>query len=254
MTHPISIQNLRKAEVPRKNSVGHADSVEKILLQISMLSPDAVRYKPTTPAGKVLSERTFDTRVDRVMISPSLFRQFICTSGCTACCQKFTLDYIPSEFLTMVNHKEGFSERTVWVNGKKKQVYTNDQNHNPICDFLTVEKPWGGLGCAQWPSPPLSCISAPQLQFIQIRPASTYVLKKPFGRAWAMTPTPQCQFVQVDNVPDMNLGDLIRILDRFREWARYFGIKTAIPEVRRFLQRVEKTHMVPTEAMAVWER
>src|SRR5512146_477014 len=123
---------LRDQEIPRKNSVGHADSVEKILLQISMLSPDLVRYRPTTPAGKVLSERLYDTRVDRVLITPSLFRRFICASGCTACCQKFTLDYVPSEFVTQVQHKEGFSERTIWVNGKKKTVYTNDQNHNPI--------------------------------------------------------------------------------------------------------------------------
>lgn len=248
------IATLRQLETPRKNSVGHADSVEKILLQISMLSPEVVSYVPTSPAGRVLAERRFDGRVNEVLVTPSLFRTFICSAGCTACCQKFTLDYTPHEFQALVRDHTGFTERTVLVNGKKKVVYTNDQNQNPICDFLTVEKPTGGLGCAHWPSPPLSCISAPQMQFIQMRPQRTYVLKKPYGRAWAMTPTPQCQFIPADDVAEMHLEDLLSILDRFAEWARYFGIKTCIREVRKFIATADKTGMVPTQAMPVWRR
>jgi hypothetical protein len=243
---------LREQETPRRNSVGHADSVEKILLQISLLSPDVVRYIPTTPAGRVLAERRFDTVVDRVLLTSSLFRRFHCAAGCTACCQKFTLDYTPSEFMTMVQHKEGFSERTVWVNGKKKTVYTNDQNQNPICDFLTVKKPWGGLGCAQWPAPPLSCISAPQLQFIQMRPGSTYILKKPFGRAWAMTPTPKCEFIATDDIEEMGIQDMLSILDRFQEWARYFGIKTCLKETKKALRQSLTTGLVPVTTQVVW--
>lgn len=248
------IATLRSQETPRKNSVGHADSVEKILLQISMLSPDPVSYVPTTPAGRTLRERVYDGRVNEVLVTPSLFRKFICASGCTACCQKFTLDYTPSEFVTQVQDKTGFAERKVLVNGKNKIVWTNDQNQNPICDFLTVEKPGGGLGCAHWPAPPLSCISAPQMQFIQMRPQRTYVLKKPYGRAWAMTPTPQCEFVPVDTVAEMNLEDLLSILDRFAEWARYFGVKTCIRDIQKFIANVNKTGMVPTQALPVWRR
>lgn len=248
------IATLRSKETPRKNSVGHADSVEKILAQISLLSPDEVRYQPRTPAGRLLKERVYDAPVDRVLITNSLFRQFTCASGCTACCQKFTLDYTPGEFETVVKDKTGFSEREVLVNGKRKFVWTNDQNPNPICDFLTVEKPTGGLGCAHWPAPPLSCVSAPQFQVIQVRPRSTYVLKKPYGRAWAMTPTPQCEFEEVDNVADMHLEDLQMILDRMWEWARYFGIKTCIAKVSHALDRVQKTGLIPVEAQVVWER
>lgn len=248
------IATMRQQETPRKNSVGHADSVEKILLQISMLSPDPVAYVPTTPAGRTLRERVFDGRVNEVLITASLFRKFICTNGCTACCQKFTLDYTPSEFVTLVQDKTGFVEREVLVNGKKKLVYTNDQNQNPICDFLTVEKPGGGLGCAHWPAPPLSCISAPQMQFIQMRPQKTYVLKKPYGRAWAMTPTPQCQFEPIEDLSDADIPSLLLILDRFEEWARYFGIKTVIPHVRKALKSCETKGVVPVAAMSVWSR
>ena len=244
---------MRANETPRVNSVGHADSVEKILAQISLLTPDDVRYRPTTPAGRVLRERVLHAPVQQVLVTPSLFRKFICTPGCTACCQKFTLDYTPSEFVTKVEDKTGFEKRTVWVNGKEKYVFTNDQNQNPICDFLTAARPDGGLGCAHWPWSPLSCVSAPQLQFIQMRPSHTYVLKKPFGRAWAMTPTPQCQFEAVDNIEEMDLDNLISLLDRFHEWARYFGIKTCLAEVKKAIRDVKRTGLVPVTGQKVWE-
>lgn len=249
------IATLRSQEIPRKNSVGHADSVEKILSQISLLSPDPVRYQARSlNTGRLLDERVYDSPVDAVLLTPSLFRKFTCASGCTACCQKFTLDYTPSEFATVVKDQTGFSEREIFVNGKRKRIFTNDQNQNPICDFLTVEKPTGGLGCAQWPAPPLSCISAPQFQVIQMRPRATYILKKPYGRAWAMTPTPQCEFEQVDSVEEMNLDDLLDILDRFWEWARYFGIKTCISKVQRSIHHVRVSGLVPTTTQVVWER
>lgn len=245
------IAEMRANEIPRKNSVGHADSVEKILNQISLLSPDEVRYIPTTPAGRVLSERVYDVPVHEVLVAPSVFRRFNCVAGCTACCQKFTLDYVPSEFID-VQDQTGFEKRTIWVNGKEKYVWTNDQNQNPLCDFLTVERPDGGLGCAHYPHAPLSCISAPQLQFIQMRPNRTFVLKKPFGRAWAMTPTPQCEFIEVP-VAEMDLESNIVILDRYIEWARYFGIRTALVDVKKVLERAVRTGLVPTTTLSVWE-
>lgn len=249
-----SVTSLRAAETPRKNSVGHADSVEKILAQISMLSPDPVTYTPTTPAGRTLQQRVYDGRVQEVLVTPSLFRTFICAAGCTACCQKFTLDYTPHEFHTYTIDPTGFAERRVLINGKQKTVYTNDQNANPLCDFLTAIKPSGGLGCAQWPAPPLSCISAPQLQFIQMRPQRTYVLKKPYGRAWAMTPTPKCEFIPFDGWEGVDVTGMVSILKRFQEWARYFGIKNCIQNVIRELQRLEREGLVPTQAVSVWRR
>lgn len=201
----------------------------------------------------MLAERVFDTPVEEVLITPSLFRKFICTNGCTACCQKFTLDYVPSEFVNVPN-QEGFEEREVWVNGKRKIVLTNNQNDNPLCDFLRVERPDGGLGCANYTNAPLSCISAPQLQFIQMRPQRTFVLKKPFGRAWAMTPTPQCQFIEMDWGKEAlaEWQNMDSILARFQEWARYFGIKTVLPQVRKELKRLFTENLMPVQAYSVW--
>jgi hypothetical protein len=249
------IQLLREQEIGRKNSVGHADSVEKILGQISLMSPEPLTYEARTKTGRprIVS---LNTPVREVLITPSLFRKFICTVGCTACCQKFTLDYIPSEFIH-VEHQEGFEEREVWVNGKRKIIYTNDQNANPICDFLTAIRRESGqeaLGCANYQHAPLSCISAPQLQFIQMRPERTYVLKKPFGRAWAMTPTPQCQFIEMDmqNLePEIEM--MSGILNRFAEWGRYFGIKNVARIVKKEIAYLQRTGLMPTQAYSVWK-
>lgn len=231
------VRDLRLLETSRKNSVGHADSVEKILNQLALLSPNPVVYLAQTRSGRWRREQVFATEVNEVLITPSLFRKFICTDGCTACCQKFTLDYIPSE-IKHVDHIEGFFKREVFVNGNKKAVYTNDQNDNPICDFLRVQRPGGGLGCANYRYAPLSCISAPQLQFIQMRPGKTYVLKKPFGRAWAMTPTPQCEFVEFTSPGefDEEVKMMLSILTRFHAWAKYFKIETALPDVIRAIR------------------
>lgn len=247
------IKELRQAEIPRKNSVGHADSIEKIVAQLSLLSPIPVRYQARGKAGRILAERIFQTPVTEVLITPSLFRKFICTDGCTACCQKFTLDYTPGEFIHVEN-QEGFQEREVLVNGKKKVMWTNDQNANPICDFLRVKRPRGGLGCANYRHAPLSCISAPQLQFIQMRPTRTYVLSKPFGRAWAMTPTPQCEFVPLDDWDEVGreLESKMQILDRFAEWARYLGIKTVIPQIKRGMKELHQKNLMPVSAYPVW--
>lgn len=88
-----------------------------------------------------------------------------------------------------------------------------------------------------------------------MRPSRTYVLKKPFGRAWAMTPTPQCQFVEMDWDEEAELEwiNMDGILARFQEWARYFGIKTVIPQVRKELKSLIYKGLMPTQAYSVWE-
>lgn len=249
---------LRSQETPRKNSVGHADSVEKILAQLALLSPDVVTYQARSlRTGFPLQERVFDAPVDVVILAPALFRTFRCVAGCTACCQKFTLDYTPHEYQTLVTHKTGFERRVVSVNDKKKHVFTNDQNDNPICDFLSVQRPDAvALGCAHFPYPPLSCISAPQLQFIQMRHRTTYVLSKPFGRAWAMTPTPQCEFEEPADQKEFRdqMEMRIEILMRFQEWARYFGIRTCLRQILREMRKVRAHGHIPQQPKTVWER
>jgi hypothetical protein len=68
-----------------------------------------------------------------------------------------------------------------------------------------------------------------------------------------MTPTPQCQFVEVDwSELKEHIESKIAILDRFKEWARYFGIKTALPQVQKEMKRLYKEGLMPVQAYSVW--
>lgn len=231
--------------MPRIDVVTHPDSMEKILKQISRLSPDPVTYRS---AGQT---HVYDAHVTSVLVMPSMFTRFHCAAGCTACCQKFTLDYPASEF-HRVKHQEGFGERVIEVNGKQKKVWTNNQNENLLCDFLRAEKPAGGLGCDQWPFAPLSCASAPQIQIKQPKEGVTILTKQHFDDREDWTPVPQCEFHDVGGSPI--LADVeadVLLLSRFAEWARYFGIKTYIPQVQSFLVYCLKTEMTPTRPYPV---
>lgn len=249
MTIPDHIQSLRDSSVVRKNKVGMDDSIEKIVYNLAKVSTEPVYYL----RSRQHKTRLFAPQVDAVKVSPTMFRKFTCAANCNACCQKFTLDYIPDEFPD-VPHKEGYVERSIWINGKEKAMHTNDQKDNPICDFLRVLKPGGGLGCAEWPMSPLSCASAPQVQFIQMNPGITYVLNKPFGRAWAMDPTPQCEFEDVENFDDMGLDNTLELIARFKAWADYLEIPTCLGLVYDFVLTCYETKRRPTQAVEIWRR
>jgi len=45
---------------------------------------------------------------------------------------------------------------------------------------------------------------------------------------------------------------MISILDRFAEWARYFGIKTCIASVKREIKHLYNDGLMPTTAYSVW--
>jgi hypothetical protein len=85
-----------------------------------------------------------------------------------------------------------------------------------------------------------------------MRPGKTYLLKKPFGRAWAMTPTPQCQFVEFTSSAefDAEIRMMLSILKRFEAWSKYFGIPAPLGEVIRSLKATN--HFTLEGATPVW--
>jgi hypothetical protein len=85
-----------------------------------------------------------------------------------------------------------------------------------------------------------------------MRPGKTYVLKKPFGRAWAMTPTPQCQFVEFTSPQeyDDEIKMMLSILTRFHNWAKYFGIATQLQTVMQAIKKAN--HFQMEGAVSVW--
>ena len=221
---------LRQQARPNGNGgVGHSDSIEKIMWGFSTVSPEPVLYGP--------KQKLMGPVPKKVVVGPAMFRRFTCHSQCNACCAKLSLDYLPGEFIG-VQHQEGFSERFVKVNGTEFNVMTNPMYQQDLCQFLVAEVPGRALSCSQFPNPPLSCISAPQIKFGYLKNVEEGIVsKRPYGRAWAMKTTPQCEF---DNVPleEMNLEGDIEILTQFIEWADYFNIPTVLPAVQQYLRDV----------------
>jgi hypothetical protein len=69
-----------------------------------------------------------------------------------------------------------------------------------------------------------------------------------------MTPTPQCQFIEMD-MSDMGpeIEMMSGILDRFSEWGRYFGIKNVARIVKTEIAYLQRTGLMPTQAYSVWK-
>lgn len=208
-----------------RGASGFPDSVTKLVHHLASFARDVV-----TLDGK----RVVETPPTRVTIGPSMFRRFICQDSCTACCLKFTIDYMPAEFDGIpddLRERVPWRERDVIVNGVARTVYTFDQSRLPACPYLTAPLAHGGVGCALWPRSPIECAAAPQVTFRYQRPSHGSLSKRPFGRGWQFTPPAQCQFVNEDDEVALRLilQRDAALLERYAAWADYLGVDTLIP-------------------------
>jgi len=147
----------------RRVTVSCPDSAEKVVRQLAALATVPVTYN-----GKPLPGPPREIR-----IGPQFWRRFACAAGCAACCLPFSLDLLPSERAALPpEFQRHFRERTVTVNGRRVTLATVADNwRDGRCLFLVPGR--GGdlrvLGCALYPTMPLSCQSAPQFQPIYRR-------------------------------------------------------------------------------------
>jgi hypothetical protein len=56
----------------------------------------------------------------------------------------------------------------------------------------------------------------------------------------------------VSDFEAMQIPHLIQILDRFSEWARYFGIRTCLSSMKREMNKVLKSQTIPALGITVW--
>lgn len=219
-----------------------ADSLERMLLHLSRLSPDPVYYR---------GERIGQTPKSHVIIGDSFFRRFSCSLNCGACCDvNITLDYRQLDNIHP-DYRNMFEKRIVEVNSRKLKIYTctsRQHSFDNSCFFLTRDddpddpEPRGPLGpCLLWDkpySPPCECIRAPQIQVLMHQKGYSMLLKKPFGRAWRYPRTPQCKFEATNSVEVMGLQTDIDRLFALYQWADYFRIQTALPMIVAHLRGV----------------
>jgi len=229
--------------IANTGGVGHPDSTGKLLHQIACLA-----LEPVALDGKVLNP----TLPSKIVIGASMFRNFVCPEGCKACCLRITLDYTPEEYAKFNRSMDGFNERKINVNGKDFSIHTCDQRvRSADCMYLNHTARNGCPGCGLWPSVPLSCESAPQIQIRMVR-GNSYILKCPFSRAWAFALKPQCTFTAYTVTDAPILVRERQLLWRFNHWATYLGIPTVIPAAIKFLDSYQIGN--PIKPYVIWEK
>lgn len=228
----------------RRVTVSCPDSAEKVVRQLAALATVPVTYN-----GKPLPGPPREIR-----IGPQFWRRFACAAGCAACCLPFSLDLLPSERAALPpEFQRHFRERTVTVNGRRVTLATVADNwRDGRCLFLVPGR--GGdlrvLGCALYPTMPLSCQSAPQFQPIYRRDEQvTYLMKRPFSRAWNFPEPPQCRFEG-----GYDPHDDLALIARFRAWAEELAIPTVLDAVERVVARgpYRETVTIPVAPARRW--
>jgi hypothetical protein len=166
----------------------------------------------------------------RVIVSPLLFRGFQCHAKCGACCQRYSLEYLPTEV-----HPSSAEKYYVTVNGVVRALYRVEQpekeQHCQHLDLLT------GM-CKIQEEKPFHCdfelirpmIGADRVKWIQKLP----------GRHWCMKRIPgegKGALCKITPPTEATTREVIRKLKRLKEWTDHFGLETWLPEMIEWAAR-----------------
>lgn len=210
------------------------DTLPRLLTRLSLFATDQVIFE-----GKVLNPILTRT----IVLGDSLFRKFVCVPECKACCTfPHTLDFIPRSESLLHAHDHTWlpiDPREVIVNDEKFTVMTMSPQDKLSggeklgCTFLRKDvRGKDTYGCCIWPNDPVECqaslIFNPRTR--QDKPGEIHITKQGWARAWTFKETPQCEFKQV-SIKEMGLGDIVKVIRMYREWADYFKIKTSLEAV-----------------------
>lgn len=168
------------------------------------------------------------------------FRGMTCVEKCGACCARFSLDYIPSEADQLdqkardrlVKRKVDFNEGIeIW-----SDTQTDHENHS--CRWLHMETG----RCGIHGSHPFSC-DFELLRFYHFEdPTDPERLDhRPFGRGWAMKRIDGergalCEWFDKPSDP-ATIIEVNRKLQRLKEWTDYFGIRSTLPDIMKWVGR-----------------
>lgn len=150
-------------------SVSHLDSVDKIVFKYFA----SIARVPFTFNGVTVTPQP-------LQVSAGLARGYDCPPMCGACCEKFSLDYLPVEA-----HPSGLQERTVQFNGREITVLTDFQRQNSTDFCRHVSQ--NNARCSIHPVRPFSCYV--ELMGCRIGTALPHnrISVRPYSRAWNMT-------------------------------------------------------------------
>lgn len=160
-------------------------------------------------------------------ISPLIFRSLGCPAKCGACCPRFSLDYLPSEW------HEGLDERVVQFNGREFKLFSDMQNthENHHCQHLDMNNG----RCKIHGEHPFSC-DFEILRFFQFADESKphRLSTQHYGRAWQMLRVDgeRGTLCTIDaNDVEAARSEVVRKLKRLKEWTDYFELKTKLEQI-----------------------
>ncbi|MGO9378501.1 MAG: hypothetical protein ACLP29_08095 [Dissulfurispiraceae bacterium] len=219
-----AVQKIPWKRASKKGGVRHQDSVEKIIERYF----SAITRVPFEVMGVTIEPTP-------LYVSHLLGRGYTCFEhkNCGACCQKFTLDYIPGEGMP-----EGLTKRPFEFNSQTIDVFSDLQNENSgyYCKHLRLSD---GL-CGIHGSHPFSCI------FELIRPIDETgsigrhrMAVAQYGRSFNMTRIDGTKGAPctIKEPTKESIEDSIEKLERLEKWATYFGLtETHIPKIIRLMK------------------
>ena len=218
------------------------DSLDKIIFQyFSSVTNEIFTYKNKFYFPKTLS------------ISPLLLRTGICVSGCGACCQNYTLDYLPRE--AEDNSPYPLKERMIEFNGKQFQIFSDLQDdhsdfncRNLIKDVSHPQYSQFPGGCGIHDRHPFSC----DFEFIRF-----FTAKKPeginrvntskFTRGWIMKRIDGIRGVMCEMKPatEESRAVAVRKLKRLKEWVDYFQLENKVQKIIIWAEKVDLNTIRP---------
>lgn len=220
---------------------GIIDTIPRLIYRLSTIAIEPIHYN-----GEIIGEG-----VKTVVIAPGFFRRFSCPNSCGACCQisrglPVSIDYPDIEKYQALLSTPEFTNRLVYVNQDQYRLISCTESHSMShCRFWLPQSSSGGSGCRLWEHayPPEECMSAPQISLSPRDGGVTWLMKRPFGRAWKYLPTAECEFESDDSFG--YLFDDIKRLELLEEWADYFHVTTVLKGIINILRMTERLKSRP---------
>ena len=194
---------------------------------------DSIEKIATTYIGHLVSKPLIYNQAvfqpKNIYVSSKISAGTECPLGCSACCLRFSLDYLPFE-----QHPDiPLVERSVM--GKKVlsyfQEFSKEKYH---CDFVTDEG-----ACDIYLTRPLSC-DFELIRFKDVKSRNqTHIGVYHYGRAWSLKRIDQGRgaLCRMTSESPEGLNESIRKLKRLKAWIDYFEVPTRIDEIIDSLEK-----------------
>lgn len=191
------------------------DTMERVVTQhFAALTRVPIVYK-----GRTILPRP-------LVVSPLMFRDFNCPSGCGACCRMcVSLDFIPGE--PVAKSFQG-TWRDVEVNNKKFRVFTDWQyDRDDWCRYLRTADGRCSIHHLQGPDQvqPAECDFAYLVFSISEGVKPNRMTNRLPGRVWArkrITDGGKGGKCSMTEYSDHTIPELLRKMDRLKLWLDYF--------------------------------